>query len=196
MAIGLWVKGCHDDNVRKDNINAERVAKRQELHARIEFSAKTANAITNWRALLANGRRDGIIPVFTADIQNIWLTGRPILFIGTVKDISLIPNDQYQLIIEQNIVTIAMADDFHTDWPKMFDSRFEVVLVCDSNKIRPMQEVMHASKKIDGPQIAAITAIDHISNGQRQDSEGNVRKIYTGYGNCLDLFSIDSKLQR
>jgi len=89
---------------------AEREAERAEAK-RIEQAMKTtvlqmasrSNAVSNWEANLSKGESFRFEPILTVELERLWLQQRPILFVGSIKDIATHDHSQYVVLVERSL---------------------------------------------------------------------------------------------
>jgi hypothetical protein len=65
--------------------------------------AKRHNAVDSWDQDLALGQPARETPVLTMELEKAWLTDRPILFIGKIKDIKTEDKENYRVIVDRDI---------------------------------------------------------------------------------------------
>ena len=97
-AIGCCVYFDHQqEKTRKIASEKADEATRQ----RVDEMVKKYGAIDDWVETLSNGKvRFG--KIMTYELENLWLTEKPILFIGTIKDISNLDDDHYTVQIDES----------------------------------------------------------------------------------------------
>jgi hypothetical protein len=84
---------------------AERAeAKRIEQFTKLAVSQMVSrnNAIDDWGKSLNKDYKYRSIPILTIEIEQLWLTGRPILFIGSINDIATYNDTEYTVLIGEN----------------------------------------------------------------------------------------------
>ena len=74
---------------------------------------KRTNAITDWEDKLSKGKQFRAEPILTTELEKLWLTEQPILFIGTINDISTQDNTTYMVLLGEN--SYLKQHLFHTD---------------------------------------------------------------------------------
>jgi len=65
----------------------------REVKAAISQVVTRHNAISDWEKTLSNGNSYRMSPILTIELEKLWQSDHPILFIGSIKDISTISSD-------------------------------------------------------------------------------------------------------
>ncbi len=74
-----------------EKAEAERIEK--TIKAAVAQLVERTNAVHNWEKELCKGGQFRLEPILTIELERLWLTDRPILFVGSIKDISTINQD-------------------------------------------------------------------------------------------------------
>ncbi len=133
---------------------------------------KRTNAVDNWEEDLRRGKQFRLEPILTVELERLWLTDRPILFAGAIKDIATIDKETYRMEIEgsQSELRLSlqcqkrMIDLFLKEHPNLFKEDY--VLKND---------------------VAVIADIDEIETKIVSGSVGETEEIKVGKGKCIDL---------
>ena len=126
----------------------------------------------------------------TVELERLWLTDRPILFVGAIKDISSIDQENYKVEIERN---------FFSSFEDMFMTELQLALQCPKQKI-DLFLTEHADLfKEDGfkNEVVVIADIDEIESKTASWSGAEMEEIRIGKGKCIDfLYLGDTQLYR
>ena len=87
---------------------AAAVTPRAMTQAAFAELAKKHNAIDSWDNELCQGAPARMTPILTMELEKIWLTARPILFIGKITDIKTQDKANYRLIIDRDLYLAAL----------------------------------------------------------------------------------------
>jgi hypothetical protein len=106
FAIVIVLLGAFFVNVLLRN-KAEREAERSEAK-RIEEATKAlvaqlvarTKAIDTWEQALIQGQGFRVT-ILTVELERLWLTDRPILFMGTIQDIATADKENYWITVER-----------------------------------------------------------------------------------------------
>ena len=151
----------------------------------IEMASK-ANAITDWATTLADRKRLRNSQVLTAELQKQWLNGRPIFFLGNLKDIAINSDGTYQMDVEYNWLggqPIFAQNDIRMSLrcPELI--ALPMVLAA---KARP-SAILHSD-------TAVVAVIDHIVSTAESDASGEKTTALTGVGKCLAAMSLTERV--
>jgi hypothetical protein len=126
-------------------------------------------------------------PIYTVDIENLWLTGRPITFVGKLQDVATGGEADYSLIV--------IASDV-----QLPELRLEIL--CAKPTMAPVLARIAADKESVQPGGLVVAAkIATIKSVTEPEKEGT-KTVFVGQGRCLDIaylgdsmdlmFSVDS----
>jgi hypothetical protein len=163
---------------------------RESTRAAIDKMVSKFDAIDNWDEKLSKivGERE----IFTMELQNLWLTDRPILFVGKVEDAANTDDqDAYSISIVyfgkfwvdfSNRLTLSLRcpktlfDSFLKEHPKAF-SKYpnDVAVIANIDKVNThFQEVVKVYKK----------------GHEEEDREEHKKRELVGIGLCLDIVEL------
>jgi hypothetical protein len=171
----------------KREFAAEKVAcqeKREESHVAVAHMVSKYNAVNDWEDKLregSTGKRENKENILTMELENLWLINRPILFRGTIKDISTFDTDNYLMTLDgrwktgtQWALTLkspkTMIDSFLNAHPKAASHGFTVAVIAKINKLDTNYRVTEEG-----------------SGEEKTITEG---KTITGVGQCLDILNL------
>jgi hypothetical protein len=180
-----WGYSSWTNHVASEKARIVREARRDALKASVTQMASKVNAVTDWAVSLAGGNRTRNSLVLTAELQELWVIRRPILFVGNVEDIALSQDGTYQVIVEYN-------------WryqPRLAESNIRIAFDCHASAVMPLIKPLKEQRKpILSPDIAITGHIQRIVTTFQKDSEGETIKILTGVGQCLDAMYLDERI--
>ena len=97
-AIGCCVYNNHQQKKTR-NIAYEKAV--EATRQRVSEMVIKYGAIDDWEETLSN-REIRIGKIMTYELENLWLTEKPILFIGSIEDISNLDDDYYSVQIDKS----------------------------------------------------------------------------------------------
>lgn len=153
------------------------------INAKIKEIVIATNAIDNWEYKLCYDDSSRWTDVLTKELEDVWISERPILFIGHLLDIKSTDKTHYIVIIEQNwrsesYSSILLWDNFelHLKSPKSIINQF---LEQNTNILDNFTR-----------DIAVIGKIDEILTEYYFDNEGTRQGIKIGLGNLVAIISL------
>lgn len=142
--------------------------------------AKKHNAIDSWDNELCQGAPARMTPILTMELEKIWLTARPILFIGKITDIKIQDKANYRLIIDRDLYLSASLSR------PVLRTRLGVSLLCTKNIVDSFiaanPDYLEA-----GNGVAVIAKIEAIENAEYADKDTEQGAGKVGMGNGLEL---------
>ena len=157
-------------------------AKRETVEGISRLVAET-NAVVDWDRQLSKGKKYRLEPILTIELERLWMSGRPILFLGAIDDIKTHDAEMYTVTWSQSLDAVLKY---------MFDTDLHLSLRCNRKEI---DAFLAANPKLFENAgfnnvvavIANITAIrtDRMSKGDEGSKETRV-----GDGACLRLLYV------
>ena len=187
ILIALWggYSWVQSNNEQKQQAAAREDGKKR-IAAAVYAMAKADHADTTWQAKLSDDQGNRISPVMTIELQREWLAPHPILFVGTVDDISQV-NKQYR---------IRLSHGFNTRY-RFLGSSLQLDLACPTNEIEPIIEAAKSSHSDFLDLGVAVTAnISRIVTTTNQLAGGESEPLHIGYGDCVSLYFIGRETLR
>lgn len=166
---------------KKNDAEAKHLALENRNRTAIAELAKRYNADDAWPKAFSNGEAARLTPILTIELERYWLTDRPILFLGTIKDIRTEDQDNYRIIVDYAIFSPLNF---------LFLSQLELSLVCPKVKIDSFMKNEPDFLNDFGGEVALIAKVDSIEVRYKVNSEGDEEDIKMGKGRCIDLIYI------
>jgi hypothetical protein len=162
--------------------NAARQEKREaSMHAVVAQMVSKYNAVNDWEDKLregSSGEKEDKENILTMELENLWLINRPILFKGTIKDISTFDTNNYRMTLDGR--------------PKA-GTRWALTLNSPKTLINSFLST-HPEATSDDFTVAVIAKINKIDTSYRITEEGSgeeqtitEEKTITGVGQCIDI---------
>lgn len=172
--------------IRKADRKAEQVeAKRIELAANsaVAQMVSQTNAIDDWTFQLLRGREIfRSEPILTAELENLWLQNRPILFIGSIRDISTQDQSHYMITVEGNL---------SLSFEGMLGTQLQLSLISEKERIDSFLKKNPDSFKKNGFRnynaVAVVARIKTVRTTFFTGSEGESEEVKIGDGELVDI---------
>ena len=179
--INDYYQGKAKEKAEQIARKAARQKKREARHFAIDQMVSKYNAVNDWEDKLREesaGKKKYKEEIVTMELENLWLINRPILFRGTIKDISTLDTDNYLITLDgrwktgtQLALTLkspkTMIDSFLSTHPKATSHRFTVAVIAKISKIDTNYHV--------------------TEEGNGEDKTITEEKTITGIGKCIDI---------
>tara|TARA_R110002073_G_scaffold139549_2_gene289832 strand:- start:170 stop:745 length:576 start_codon:yes stop_codon:yes gene_type:complete len=186
VALVTWFV---QSKIENDGIRDEKRAENQQVLDEIKASVvaleKSFSASSSWESSLSNGKKYRFRPIFSIELEKVWINNSPILFLGSLIDVATLDETHYQVSFEQSL------------WGTMFGSELKLSLKAEKKII---DKFMSENPKLiedygfnNGVAVAA--QIFEIESSQISDAEGVVTEVKTGNGELLGIvFTGDAEL--
>ncbi len=99
--VGYCVNSGLEDEARREAEKAEARAKAAKMEAAVSQMVSRTEAIDDWNLQLGKIKEYRSGPVFTIDLEKLWVRSRPILFRGVINDISTADPSRYTVLVER-----------------------------------------------------------------------------------------------
>lgn len=169
VAIGVFfVNKLLDERTKRDVQRLETQRVELETKTGVSKMAMDTNAVIGWDKRLSKDENYRMSPVLTIELEQLWQGDRPILFIGSIKDISSGVGGDYLVVIERGLFTSdpmfetelrlslhapkALIDPFLAKHPKLFaDSGFNngVAVVAKVQAINTSDELREDDERVE-----------------------------------------------
>ena len=171
-------------------IKAKRKAEQEEeqrisqtLKSSVEKMVLRTNSVSSWESNLNKGEAYRLSPILTVELEKLWLSGRPILFIGTIKDVSTYDKTRYTVIFERNVL--------HS-LNNMFSTKLQLSLLVPKKKIDIF--LKNHPKLFKGLSFnnsnAVIAKVKSIKTDYYIGNENIREEIKIGQGELIDILFI------
>ena len=105
LAIGGYLVNSYlGKRAKREAERAEAKRIEQTIRSSLAEMVSRTNAVDGWDRLLSKGERFRFEPILTVELEKLWLTNRPILFIGAIKDIATHNESHYTVLIERSLL--------------------------------------------------------------------------------------------
>lgn len=101
--IGYFINSYTVNKAMREAERAEAKRIEQSTKTKVSRMASRTNAISNWEENLSKGESFRFEPILTVELEQFWLQQKPILFIGSIKDIATHDHSQYVVLLERSL---------------------------------------------------------------------------------------------
>lgn len=177
VTILLGIYSCVQSTIN-EKISEEKL-RNEKNHIKLEVKEIVDNDLADigWEKKLSQGLAARVAPLMTLEIQQVWLTGKPILFVGEVDDIYKSEKNEFHIKVSH----------FYATGITFLGSDLKVDLACNSDEVVSILNNVKMNFGNIGAGVAVTALIDHIDFSERKDNEGSNIPIHTGIGKCLSL---------
>lgn len=157
--------------------------KQQVIKDSINELVSSTSAIENWEESLGKGEAYRLEPIMTVELEQLWLQGKPILFIGDIKDIATYDDNFYTLSLERGLFS---SSDFE------FSTELQLSLSAPKQKIDTLLELHPDLFKRSGfdNNIAVVAQVQNIQSKTKSGEEGAHQEDKIGVGELIDILYI------
>jgi hypothetical protein len=177
--VAFLINSHLERSARREAERAEQAAHESDIKNAVAASARRSNAITDWEQRLSRGERYRLSPVLTIELEELWQGDRPVLFVGSIKDVSSAGPDTYTVLLEQSL--------YNMDY--MFSTELRLSLTAPKAGIdeflKQHTDILSGAGFDNG--VAVIGQIHRISAADELREDGDRIEIKTGEGHLLDL---------
>jgi hypothetical protein len=186
VGIGYWGYSWWQDRLAAEEKQIAREARQQTLKHSVADMATKANAVTDWAATLAGDKRMRSGPIMTAELQKLWLSDRPVLFIGNVRDVAINNDGAYQVTVEYEWLGARHM---------FLENEIRVSLGCPESFATQLIQTVKANK---GPRFSADTAvvaiIEKVETSIEKENGGDTVTVLTGVGKCVNAMQLTERI--
>jgi hypothetical protein len=187
LALGVFAVNSHlEKKSKREAQKAEALRIQQETKTTIEQVSSRHNAVSDWEKQLSRGESYRLSRILTIELEQLWRGEQPILFIGSIRDISSAGADAYQILVEKSL--------FNTN--HIFSTELRLFLNAPKATIDSFIQkypTLIAEDSFNNG-IAVVAKIHTISTSDEHDNDGERVEVKTGLGDLLDLVYVGDVL--
>lgn len=169
LLFGLIVTNGLKEAASKSGAEA---ARRSEKRSEVQALAMKWEADQEWEQRLAGAHGNRITQVLSAELQRLWIDRPSILFIGTLEDISRLPDGSFQLTLTHDGLMSSKL---------LIMSSFGIRVRC-SETIGIALLTAHEKERVG--LYSGVAVVAHIENVVQEGSGDDTKRI--GVGKCLE----------
>jgi len=152
---------------------------KREIRSKISQMVTTTNAVDDWVQKLSKGKGVWIDRIMTIELEKLWMGERPILFTGSIEDISSFDEQNYNLHLDGGLFSSSKT---------MFMTELSLKLKCNKlivdNFLQEHPDLLSNDVVYNG--VAVIANIDKIAT-KFIPEEGERKVLKIGIGECIDI---------
>jgi len=178
--IGYFMNSYTVNKAELETEKAEAKRIEQAMKAAVTQMATRTNAISDWEETLSKGESFRFEPIFTVELERLWLQQRPILFIGFIKDIATHDKAQYTISIERSL---------YGGYDYMFATELQLSLLSEKENVDSFLNKNPNLLKDYGlnNRIAVVARINAIKTTTILGEEGEREEVKIGVGELLEI---------
>jgi len=180
VVVGFFFNSYMENRARREADRAEAEKIEQATKTAISQMVSQTNAERDWEATLSKGERFRFEPILTVELERLWLRQRPILFIGSIKDIATHDQLQYVVTIERSLFG---------GFDYMFGTELQLSLLSEKNKVDSFLKEHPDLFKDYGLKngVAVVARIYSIRTIYVPEEEGECEEMKIGDGKLIDI---------
>jgi len=169
VGLAYWWQAA----ARREERTAELSRVQHELAASIARLVRETEAIDDWDKTIR--RYD---PVLTIDLERVWLSGRPILFRGSISDIETADAQLYRVSIVTSHYT--------------FPTKLRLSLTCTKGEIDALRAAHPTliTEAAYSDNLVAIARIGTMRTERIAAGDGEIAEMRIGEGTCVRLLFV------
>lgn len=166
------------ERVRADQINS--------LTSSLRAMIKRHEANDKWVKTLMGSETFRMSPVLTAELQEQWIGTNPILFIGTLGDVSKSADGNYRVQVARSVMS---GDEF------FLSNDISIEVSCAPDRMQPyLKAATDPSRNAGFADTAIIARIAEITSKVDKDVDGKSATTLIGVGECAELLFLPQSL--
>jgi hypothetical protein len=181
LAVGGFFVNLYMDRKAKREAKEEEAERtKQTIKLAVTKMVVQTNAIDDWEKSLTKGEQLRTDSILTVELEKVWLKNRPVLFVGSIKDISTKDQLNYSVLIERNLFVNSKYIIFNELQLSLLSNK-ELI---DSFLIK-YPNVVKGYGLDNG--IAVVAHINSIRTVSVSDGENTSHEIRVGDGELIDI---------
>jgi hypothetical protein len=181
LAIGAYLLNGYLQKRTREKAEREK-AKRieQSIRLTVDQMVLRFNAVNDWPGKLCRGEKVRTDKILTIELERLWLGQNPILFIGSIQDVSTIDEQSYRVRIERTLFS---------NLKQILFTEIGLELKCSKHMVDSFL-AQHPQLFSDfglKNGVGVVAKIDHIKTEFFKGKEGDVEEMRVGIGDCLDI---------
>ena len=182
LAIVAYLVNSYLERIAKEKADREgREAIERSVKSSVGKMVSQYNAVSDWREQLSQRQSSRTEKIWSVQLERLWLVQRPILFIGSIEDISTIDGQTYRVRIQSS----RSSDPSHP-----FLTQLGLELKCTQTMLDSFLEAHPNLFSGSGPGlkngVAVIAKIGQIKTHVILGKEVK-EELRMGVGDCLDM---------
>ncbi len=159
-------------------------AKTDAQRSRVVALATKHNADIGWPHVLAGNGSIRVSALQSMELQNVWLAGKPILFIARTDDIA-------KSTTERGGYVVRLTYDGYAHNATFLGTKLQLLLTCSHESLyAALAQIMKPDRFSLGANVAVVAAIDSVNEAPSVIKDESTEKVLQGTGRCLEAASL------
>ena len=179
-AVGYFSNSYMEKRAKSEAERAEAERVEHATKAAVSQMALRTKSVTDWETNLSKGERFRFEPILTVELERLWLQQRPILFIGSIKDIATHDQSQYIVSVERSLFS---------SFGYMFGTELQLSLLSNKDRVDSFL-IEHPDLFKDfgfKNGVAVVAQINSIRTTYVSGEEGKREEVKIGDGELIDI---------
>jgi len=189
LLVGSYfVNSFLDSKSKRQSVKTIENKKDDAIRSSVSDMILKSHAIDKWDKILSKDEAYRDSPIFTIELEKLWLKTQPILFVGVIRDITSYNETTYTVLIERS---------FYGQFEYTFDTNLQISVHSSKEQIDRFLEQNPTLFKDNyfNDNVAVIAHINNIRNEYFITDEGVRRETKIGEGKLVDILHVgDIKL--
>ena len=177
---GYFVNSYLENEAKRDAERAEAKRVKQTIKSAVAEMVSRTGAVDDWESSLSKGEKFRLSPIFTVELEKLWLENQPILFIGNIKDIATYNESHYIVLIKRNFL-----------FGYMFGTELQLSLLSSKERIDSFLKQHPDLFKDNGygfsNGVAVIARVKTIRTTYVPGEEGEREEVRIGEGELVNI---------
>ena len=177
---GYLVNSYLENEAKRDAERAEAKRVKQTIKSAVAEMVSRTGAVDDWESSLSKGEKFRLSPIFTVELEKLWLENQPILFIGNIKDIATYNESHYIVLIKRNFL-----------FGYMFGTELQLSLLSSKEHIDSFLKQHPGLFKDNGygfsNGVAVIARVKTIRTTYVPGEEGEREEVRIGEGELVNI---------
>lgn len=180
VVVGYFFNLYTVNKAKREAETAESKRIEQAMKTAVLQMASHSNAVSDWEAKLSKGETLRFEPILTIELERLWMQQRPILFVGSIKDIATHDHSQYVVLVERSL---------YGSFNFMFGTELQLSLISSKEQIDSFLKKHPDLFKDYGLNngVAVVARINAIRTTFVPGEEGEREEVKIGDGELIDI---------
>ena len=180
LAVGGYFVNTYFEKVAKREVENAESKRIEEMKSAVAAMVSRTAAMDDWERRLSKGENIRSRPIFTVELERVWLQDRPILFTGAIKDIATYDETHYTVLVERSLFR---------KLSHMFGTELKLLLRATKPRIDSLLEEHPNLSEGFGWQedVAVIADVNSIQTTYFPGEEGGSEEVKIGEGELIDI---------
>ncbi len=178
--VAYFVSSHTVNKAKREAEKAEAERVERVTKAAVTEMATRTNAISDWKESLSKGEKFRFEPILTVELERLWLQQKPILFIGSIKDVATHDSTRYEISVERSL---------HGSFNYMFGTELQLSLLSKKEYVdvflKNHPDIFKDFGFNNG--VAVVARINGIKTTTVLGEEGEREEVKIGVGELVEI---------